>query len=1034
MALANYISQNRICRVLYDLSNPVRPTLTILETLDAIPTGTSGLHLGALYDVSAPVSTPAGKVLGTTATGSWGPIDPPAAVDAIPAVDTPVVTFGTLSSSAAPTITSSGWHREKRVGSSEVVEATPVSRSADLDIAGTTFFRYISLPNAQGTTANPGHYVSSPYLPGSSSSVQNQRWKMGIEFTTTSRYVQFRLRAPSASPSFGLLYVNGRLVQDTFITATGISAGAGYYALLTFPDSRERTIRLLNVNGQEGQFGGVAVDTGATCKAPLSPVGKRVAVIGDSYSVSAGGVSLVKNWVLDVAKHLGADEVVNAGIGGTGWVVQLSTGTASRFDARYSLVSAFAPDIVLFCGGRNDAPGIQSAVEAGVRAFPNSVVAVVSTASNGTQATVTAEIAAACAATGAIPVMLNVDGYEKGGDAIHLTEAGHRLFARDIAELLDKGMSRIGTLNRPANQKSVVSPLAPVTPYMQGVVPATNLTQTANLGKWIAARKTATESLVRIACLGNSNTFATSGASGEADGSTWAWPFRVAAATGLPVAGRVDVCNGHSVLSAHASFPSGNPYKRPYINATGSWDWRTYSGIGMAGYMQCLQGGTGQLTYTSVEECEQFIVGYRDNNVVFTYQVDDGPLVTVTCANSDNTLELLIPAGVKGIHTLKINAPVSGTEEVGIPYIGASLLKGVVVANFGVPGSTSADWYGDAALPNGSMGNSVKPFQPHLVIHQAPSGADEGKATPITPAEAQGFVTNVISYVRANCPNADYIYMQRWDYGDDATSTQYGDAIISNCTTNNVPLFRQDQVLAADASKWLTPTNNHLIRTAHMRIGDSVGTAIMSDWLWQPQLGGSTGGGLTPEQVLAGTNVTVDRATTPGSVIISSTGGGGGALTGLSDVTVTSPQTLAPFVYGGSSVWRNYAPGDQLNVSHIKAPSAYSLRLMSQDGSVRVRVANTGVTFFTDTVIDGGGTGVIGITNASVVPTAAPTNASILYVEGGVLKIRNASATASPVATNSYVDSRTPQTIVLGPTDPVPGGTPSGTVIVRREV
>jgi hypothetical protein len=77
MALANYISQNRICRVLYNLSNPVRPTLTILETLDAIPTGNSALHLGALYDVSAPANTPAGKVLGTVAEGSWGPVDPP---------------------------------------------------------------------------------------------------------------------------------------------------------------------------------------------------------------------------------------------------------------------------------------------------------------------------------------------------------------------------------------------------------------------------------------------------------------------------------------------------------------------------------------------------------------------------------------------------------------------------------------------------------------------------------------------------------------------------------------------------------------------------------------------------------------------------------------------------------------------------------------------------------------------------------------------------------------------------------------------
>jgi hypothetical protein len=43
-----------------------------------LPTGSgSSLPLDALADVSAPADTPAGKVLGTTATGAWGPVDPP---------------------------------------------------------------------------------------------------------------------------------------------------------------------------------------------------------------------------------------------------------------------------------------------------------------------------------------------------------------------------------------------------------------------------------------------------------------------------------------------------------------------------------------------------------------------------------------------------------------------------------------------------------------------------------------------------------------------------------------------------------------------------------------------------------------------------------------------------------------------------------------------------------------------------------------------------------------------------------------------
>jgi hypothetical protein len=34
--------------------------------------------LNQLSDVTAPATTEAGKLLGTTATGAWGPVDPPA--------------------------------------------------------------------------------------------------------------------------------------------------------------------------------------------------------------------------------------------------------------------------------------------------------------------------------------------------------------------------------------------------------------------------------------------------------------------------------------------------------------------------------------------------------------------------------------------------------------------------------------------------------------------------------------------------------------------------------------------------------------------------------------------------------------------------------------------------------------------------------------------------------------------------------------------------------------------------------------------
>jgi hypothetical protein len=38
------------------------------------------------------------------------------------------------------------------------------------------------------------------------------------------------------------------------------------------------------------------------------------------------------------------------------------------------------------------------------------------------------------------------------------------------------------------------------------------------------------------------------------------------------------------------------------------------------------------------------------------------------------------------------------------------------------------------------------------------------------------------------------------------------------------------------------------------------------------------------------------------------------------------------------------------------------------------------------------------------------------------------------LVTKSYVDARTPVIVVLGKTDPLPGGTAVGTVIVRKDV
>jgi hypothetical protein len=62
-------------------SDGTHPTLVVEKVEDPADAGSS-LTLDALKDVAAPANTPTGKLLGTTAAGQWGPVDPPASTGA----------------------------------------------------------------------------------------------------------------------------------------------------------------------------------------------------------------------------------------------------------------------------------------------------------------------------------------------------------------------------------------------------------------------------------------------------------------------------------------------------------------------------------------------------------------------------------------------------------------------------------------------------------------------------------------------------------------------------------------------------------------------------------------------------------------------------------------------------------------------------------------------------------------------------------------------------------------------------------------
>lgn len=355
-----------------------------------------------------------------------------------PAHNTPVITFGTLGSTAAPATGLGAWQREKRVGVAETT--TTGGSTADLDLAESTRYRYYGFPSAPGTTiaagAQAANYVETQLMPGAAT--QFAYYPFGYDFMCNGSIVQIRANATSATPFLGNVLVDGQLVTATQTLASGLTAGSGYHMTLTFPDARERRIQVMNMNRGQGRFGGVA-SNGSVWK-PVTPV-KKVVVIGDSYVGGAGTVGAADTFVKRLGLLLAgrqpgvAVHITTLGIGSTGPQAILAGEPTSNFAGRVAAAMAMSPDILIFVGLRNEGTnttGLQAAVES----LGNATNTVperywIPSASNSTQAAVRAAAAAGCAATGIRFVDANVDSIPKL-DGTHFTQAGHDQFASEV--------------------------------------------------------------------------------------------------------------------------------------------------------------------------------------------------------------------------------------------------------------------------------------------------------------------------------------------------------------------------------------------------------------------------------------------------------------------------------------------------------------------------------------------------------------------------------------------------------------------------
>ena len=372
-----------------------------------------------------------------------------------PTEDIPVISTTTNSGSYATTIPSAVAARPQRTDGS----SSGAGSNLAVDMENDPKFRYFGAPALVALAAD-NRFVQTGTKPGGIA--QAARWIVGIEFNTNSDVIEILHRAGAANAGLGMLFVNGRWVQETQLAVT-VAAGNWVYTKLTFPSAGPRRV-VLYMN-PEASLNGVYVGAGHSVVRPTNAVKRRIAFITDSIGNASIDYKETEAFSLRVGYLMGADQVILAGIGGTKWVAATSGSAdqlAAHFGGRLPAVLAMNPHAIVFVGSRNDDAGaaaIQSAVEATLdlaAAVPEVYVAGPITTgfatNNGavkagaiSKGRPFADIAGVISGTGRVGATTGIGNadYFISTDGIHPTKAGQKHIARRLFEAITRafGMS-----------------------------------------------------------------------------------------------------------------------------------------------------------------------------------------------------------------------------------------------------------------------------------------------------------------------------------------------------------------------------------------------------------------------------------------------------------------------------------------------------------------------------------------------------------------------------------------------------------------
>ncbi len=259
-----------------------------------------------------------------------------------PAADVPTVVF--TPNVSATTISGAVLTREKRISN---------NMTLGMDLAGDTHYRVKGVPlmDPEESGNSQATFVRAPFLNGTTLRLP---YTIETEFCGTA--IEFLFRSVPTSVSF-MIKINGQWTSNSLNTYT-INAGYPGLLKLTFSAAAARRIE---IHCSDIAFGGAYTLAAAQPMRPLEKFQRTIAFVGDSFTAGTAD-SPYLTYARRVAHLLGADQVIYAGLGGSGW----TTTSPPPFSGRMSQVLSMNPHIVVFQGSRNDSwgdiPALQSAV------------------------------------------------------------------------------------------------------------------------------------------------------------------------------------------------------------------------------------------------------------------------------------------------------------------------------------------------------------------------------------------------------------------------------------------------------------------------------------------------------------------------------------------------------------------------------------------------------------------------------------------------------------------------------------------------